>query len=278
MRASRGMPKWPKIGKREERSIAALLSRLPLSAPGIEIRPLAGKEFEAEFREAGDCYIALEPGSWGFQAEYDCRNGEFLEAEVQQIARRVRALRKWACELRSIGGCCVDGPFQMLWREADYYRVNPDCTYQFHETWTSPRFPRHLAMRGEITWDGPETAQGPDEACGVVAGFNTVVIAGREYDCIRAFTLWTADPDPDKAADWPKWDWLDEAYISGEGRTVLHRRYETRAHHNEMAEHCMQRDVDWPDERPHIAYNGVDFFGLFDTLTDVALAGVGSEN
>jgi len=262
----RGIPRRPRLTKRDERLATQVLSPLPLSAPRIEIDAYQGDPFEIDLCERNHYFIPLREGSSGFCAEYDSRTGEILEADYSEVSRRVKALGMWSYQVRTIGGSFDHGRFGVIWNEVCYCRVGHNQTYEmcemeeFYPHWRKPGIPRRLAAPGEMSWEEPQVARGPDKPCLVQSGFNVVAVAGQRFECMRTITLTSVESDQRDSEQ--RID-LDDRYISRDGRTVLRRRYRSVA-----------QEPGWLEGRPHINYNGADFYGWFDTITDVALAGL----
>jgi len=133
--------------------------------------------------------------------------------------------------------------------------------------------PRHLPGDDRVRWLDAEHAEGPREGETLFAGYASVGVGGRRFDCIRLLCVWPDETKEDMEHGVPVWGYLDDRYVTREGRTALLRRYETAEHHHWPRPDGA--DEDWPAGRAQLSYNGIGFWHYFDILTDVSLCPAG---
>jgi hypothetical protein len=244
-----------------ENHIKERLSRFPQAMPQISVYSGNFEPFEIEVRETPHCPVPLEVGAEGAYADYDVRRGLIQSAVFLQVARQVRIKRAWCFEVQEAGGAIVDGQATIDWSGPGCYcRVDTESIHGFDPLFTTEltRFPRRLGPTVEVSWSN-DLASGPELG---VAGFCTVAVAGRPFECIRVLQRHPVEPDDCQ---------LDEIYLTAAGRVILLRKYSSTqpAHWNRPHP---ERNAPW--QAPGIGcltYNGVEHLHWFDRLTGLAL-------
>ena len=172
-----------------------------------------------------------------------------------------RTLRLW--------GCLTEDSVEFVAVEAE----GPDSTRAlttfldegFDDNW-GPALPRSLEDRGYLRQlaDGSFSST-PDRSPIVAAGVFEVHIGERSSTCLRVFD---ADPGATEA------DNLIEAYVTKEGRTLMHRRYNgNRWGKRDAPPHNQGTELTWIEDLPRarrIVLDGVTYVHWYDCLTDVA--------
>lgn len=271
-----GQPRRRRLDRREERRAEAILARLPRVEPPVEVRPYSREPFEADLVEAFDFFLPLRVGAEGLYADYDAVTGKQLGASYLRVVRPVRVAGRWRLGILQTGGNDFDGVFRLWWAGPHWYCPGRRPGVPRERFVGGAARPRHLPGDDRVRWLDAEHAEGPREGEALFAGYASVDVGGRRFDCIRLLGVWPNELTEDVERGVPVWSQLDDRYVTREGRTALLRRHETAEYHDWQRRSDREPAAEeWPAGRAHLSYNGIDFWHAFDILTDVALCPAG---
>lgn len=277
----------------------------PEFRPAIRIEPSGEKSFRVDFTELAwwsSVPVVGDAVRWAHYEPLVANDGPWrLSSTVSNVARRPAVIHRRRCveiecakrDFDHAGfiheppgskknrqprfwGCLTEDSVEFVAVETE----SPDGTRElttfldegFDDDW-GPATPRSLEDRGYLRQLGDGCfSSAPDRPPVVAAGVFEVYIEERSFTCLRVFE---AGPDATETDD------LIEAYVTREGRTLLHRRYNgNRWAKRDAPPQNWGRELTWMEDLPHarrIVIDGVTYVHWYDCLTGVACGVVSIE-
>lgn len=258
-------PKWLRLKRTQQRRIEKLLKCFPHTEPEITVHPYDGEPFEVTVPGAPEHFVPLEIGAEEVYADYDAQSRAFEEANHLWVARRVRVHGVWCFDVYETGGDLIDGCFEVIWRHAQCKRVGRDTIRSFDSGNREEidRFPRWLGLSVDVRWtDG--VVEGPDLG---VAGYTTVDVAGRSFECMCVVKVERFDEDLYDGGPW-----LRTLYFTRAGRLILSRTYLSRKDLLREIERSERYEKGFePTGIGGVTWNGLEFVHWYDRLSGLAL-------